>query len=326
MRLSESLAAIACVWLAAVMPAARADTVLEAAGPAGPLKGALVMPQASPGAVVLIIPGSGPTDRDGNSPAGLQASTYRLLAEGLGQRGVASLRIDKRGMFGSAAATPDPNAVTIADYAVDVRAWVDVLRRQTSARCVWLLGHSEGGLVALATAKEESHLCGLILVAAPGRPLAQVLREQLKTNPANAPILGQALTAIDALERGQRVDVAPLHPALQGLFNPAVQGFLISAFSYDPQRLLAAYDRPVLVVQGQRDLQVSVTDAQRLIQAHALARLALIPNANHVLKAVNSDDRGENLATYANPRLPLAPGVLEAIADFVLPGPKAQKE
>jgi alpha-beta hydrolase superfamily lysophospholipase len=292
------------------------ETVLDAAGPDGPLKGTLLSP-AKPTAAVLIVPGSGPTDRDGNSPLGVKASTYRLLAEGLAARGVATLRIDKRGLFASAAAAKDANAVTIADYVDDVRAWSGVLAGRTHAPCVWILGHSEGGLVALASANAVPNVCGLVLVATPGRRMGDVLRDQLKANPANAPILGQALPAIDALEQGHRVDTKDMHPALQGLFNPAVQGFLISAFSYDPARLVAGVGKPVLLVQGARDLQVGERDAQLLKQADPRAELVVLPDANHVLKAVASDDPRANVATYADPGLPLAPGVVDAISGFL---------
>src|SRR5262249_10810047 len=148
----------------------------------------MLAPENSKDAVVLIIPGSGPTDRDGNSPLGIRASPYKLLAEGLAAKGITSVRIDKRGIFGSASAVPDANAVTIAHFAADVHGWVEVIRGKTGASCVWLLGHSEGGLVALASRQSASEVCGLILVAAPGRPLGQVLREQLKSNPADAPL------------------------------------------------------------------------------------------------------------------------------------------
>lgn len=297
--------------------ASSSESFLDAPGPTGPLKGTLLAPVSKSVPVVLIIPGSGPTDRDGNSPAGIKASTYRLLAEGLVSRGVATLRIDKRGMFASAAATRDANAVTIADYVVDVRSWVAVLQKQTGAACVWVLGHSEGGLVAMVAAKEQPDVCGLVLVSTAGRPMGEVLRDQLKANPANGPILGQALPAIDALERGHRVDTGSMHPALQGLFNPEVQGFLISAFSYDPRRVLSGYSKPVLVLQGKRDIQVGEVDASLLKQADPQADFVLLPNVNHVLKSVTSDDLGANIATYGDPGLPLASGVVEAISDFL---------
>jgi pimeloyl-ACP methyl ester carboxylesterase len=153
-----------------------AGVPIEASGPKGPLAGTLLRTPGTQGPVALIIPGSGPTDRDGNNPLGVRAASYRLLAEGLFHQGVNTVRIDKRGMFGSAAAVVDPNAVTIADYVADTDAWVQAIRATTGAPCVWLIGHSEGGLVALATAKEVKNLCGLVLVSAAGRPMGDVLK------------------------------------------------------------------------------------------------------------------------------------------------------
>lgn len=317
--MKDILIAVAASCGAAAATAANtapAESAIEAPGPSGPLKGTLLTPAGAGGPVILIIPGSGPTDRDGNSPAGVLAAPYRLLAEGLAAHGVTSVRIDKRGMFGSSAATADANAVTIPDYVADVRAWTHVIRQRTKASCVWLLGHSEGGLIAMAAA-QNPEVCGLLLVAAPGRPMGEIIREQLKANPANAPVLSQALPAIDALEAGKRVDTANMNPALLPLFRPAVQGFLISAFAFDPAKLLAGYGKPVLILQGQRDLQVREADAQALKSADPKATLILLPDVNHVLKSVASDDVRANFATYGNSSLPLAPGVVESISDFL---------
>jgi pimeloyl-ACP methyl ester carboxylesterase len=297
--------------------AADAEQPVEAPGPLAPLRGSLLGAELKGAPVVLIVPGSGPTDRDGNGPLGLRASSYKLLAEGLAAQGIATVRIDKRGMFGSAAAVLDANAVSIEDYAADVRNWVLALRWLTAARCIWVLGHSEGGLVALAASRNEPDICGLVLVATAGRPLGQVMREQFAANPANAPILDAALGAITELEAGRRVDVHALHPALRALFKPEVQGYLISTMALDPARLIAGIDKPVLILQGERDLQVSVADARRLQQAAPTASLVLLPATNHVLKAVASADMAANFSTYGQAGLPLAPGVVDAIAAFV---------
>jgi uncharacterized protein len=314
--MKELIVAVAAICGVAAAGAAPVESAIEAPGPAGTLKGTLLTADGVRGPVVLIIPGSGPTDRDGNSPAGVLAASYRLLAEGLAAHGVTSVRIDKRGMFGSAAASADANAVTIPDYVADVRAWTRVISERTKASCVWLLGHSEGGLVAMAAAKNPD-VCGLLLVAAPGRPMGEIIREQLKANPANAPLLSQAFPALDALEAGKRVDTAGMHPALLRLFRPEVQGFLISAFSYDPRQLLAGYGKPVLILQGRRDLQVREADAQSLKLANPTATLVLLPDVNHVLKTVASDDMSANIATYGNSSLSLAPGVVQSISDFL---------
>ena len=299
------------------MPLTFSEIFLEAPGPTGPLKGTLLTPNSKPTSVALIIPGSGPTDRDGNNPLGVNASPYRLLAEGLASKGFATLRIDKRGMFASASAVDNPNAVTIADYVDDVRAWVKVLRREIQTPCIWIIGHSEGGLVALASAQDED-VCGVILVATPGRPMGEVLRGQFKANPANAFLLEEALPIIDALEHQRRVNTKNIHPVLQNLFNPEVQGFLIDAFSYNPSQLISTISKPVLVLQGQRDIQVEEMDARKLQTANPQASLVILPNMNHVMKEVTSDNIEENITSYAEPALSLAPGLIESIGSFLI--------
>jgi uncharacterized protein len=277
----------------------------------------LLAPVALSTAAVAASPADAGSDLCAGARSAQRGGTYRLLAEGLAERGIGSVRIDKRGMFASSAAVADANAVTIDDYVVDVGAWIGVIRKETGVSCVWLLGHSEGGLVVLAAAQKLPDICGLVLVSTAGRPLGEVLRTQLRANPANAPILAQAMAAIGSLEAGKRVDVAGMHPALMPLFAPQVQGFLINALSYDPAKLIAAVAKPVLIVQGRRDMQVGVADAERLKEAAPKAEVVLLPDANHVLKTVASDDPRANVAAYADPALPLAQGVVEAIATFV---------
>lgn len=323
MRFSTGLAALVLALplplplpLAIAAAAPPTSTEVTAPGPIGALHGTLLKPEAS-GPVVLIIPGSGPTDRDGNNPLGVKGQPYKLLAEALAARGIASVRIDKRGQFASKGAVADGNAVTIANYADDVRAWVATARATTGAPCVWLLGHSEGGLVVLATGDGEG-ICGHILVAAPGRPLGALVRDQLRANPGNAPILSQAEAAIDQLEKQQRVDVAPLHPALANLFAPPVQGYLIDLFSYQPAALAAALKAPLLIVQGTTDLQIGEADARALAAARPGATLVIVPGVNHVLKNIGpAGHRTANLASYGNPALPVDPRVVDAIVGFV---------
>lgn len=221
--------------LAAPPAAAGAPTPVEitAPGPQGPLAGTLLDPdRAAP--LVLIVPGSGPTDRDGNSPAGVAGGPYRQLAEALAVDGIASVRIDKRGMFGSKAAFADVYASTTQGYADDVHAWSAAIGRATGRRCIWVAGHSEGALVALVAAQSPAGLCGLILLSGGGRRLSDVMREQLKANPANAPILAASLDAITMLESGKRVPEATLPAPVRPLFGDRMQGYWIDLFSRDP--------------------------------------------------------------------------------------------
>ncbi|HVH78844.1 MAG TPA: alpha/beta fold hydrolase, partial [Stellaceae bacterium] len=252
--ISRLLLALTLFWGVPIVAAAEpVESEIEAPGPDGPLKGLMLSPDAQSAPVVLIIPGSGPTDRNGNSLHGLHTDTYKLLAEGLAERGIASVRIDKRGLYSSHAAIPNANNVTIADYASDVHTWAAAIRGKIGAKCIWLLGHSEGGLVAMVAAKDKRpDICGLILVATAGRKLGDVIKDQMRSNPANAPLIDEAFRDIDLLAAGQHVefDMEHTRPEITALFPPQVQGFLIEAMSYDPLQVLAQYKEPVLILQG----------------------------------------------------------------------------
>lgn len=319
--LTAAIAVLAGSPASAQQPAAGSEVELQAPGPNGALAGTMV--EAGAGApVVLIVPGSGPTDRNGDNPLGVAGGIYRQVAQGLAARGVASVRIDKRGLFGSHAAIPDPSDVTIADYAADVHNWIAVIRKRNAVPCVWVMGHSEGGLVALVAAQQPGDICGLLLVSSMGRSMGEVFRAQFRANPANAPILAAAMSTIDALEAGRTVDPATLPSPLDKIFYAKVQRYLINAYSYDPTLLAAAYKGPMLILQGKRDLQVALEDAMRLKNAHPAARLVTLDDVNHVLKPVTGDSRGANVATYADASLPIDPAVTDAIATMVLAQPR----
>jgi hypothetical protein len=301
---------------AALAQAAYAEELSLGEGPQA-LRGTLLQPARTPtGAPVLILPGSGPTDRDGNNPLGVRAAPYRLLAEALAAEGVATLRVDKRGIGASAGAPSEESDLRIDTYGDDARAWAARLRERSGARCVWLLGHSEGGLHALLAARDTQGVCGLILVSAPGRPVGVALREQLRAGLAGSPLLETALALTAEIEAGRQVPEASVPAPLMMLFRPSVQPFLISMLAVDPAALLRSFEGPVLVVHGSTDIQIALADAERLRDARHGVELALIEGMNHVLKTAPAD-RQANAATYADPNLPLAPGIAARIAAFV---------
>lgn len=300
--------------LAASLLAGPVSTDIALPAQPAPLHGTLLTPDA-PTAVAVILPGSGPTDRDGNSPMGVAASTYRLLAEGLAEQGVATVRIDKRGIAASAANGLDETRLRFDDYAADASAWAAEAAARAGKPCAWLIGHSEGALVALkAVEGGDDKICGLILLSGAGRPAGVVIREQLQAG-LPEPLKTQAFAVLAELEAGRTVADTP--PALAALFRPSVQPYLISWLPLDPAALLAAYDGPVFIGQGATDLQVGVADAQALAAADPRATLKLWDGVNHLLKTAPAD-RAANLATYADPALPLAPGVAEDVGAFIV--------
>jgi len=285
---------------------------LTLASEPAPLSGTLI--DAGPNTpAALIIAGSGPTDRNGNSPLGITASTYRLLAEGLADRGITTLRYDKRGIAASAPAAISEADLRFGKMAEDARAWAGLLREQSGQDCVWLIGHSEGALVAESVVAEDpTGICGLVLVSGAGRPAAVVLHEQLRAGTPE-PYLSQALAVIDELDANRAVDCPAL---LASLCRTSVQPYMMSWLDMDPVALARAQSLPTMVLQGTTDIQTSVADAQALAMARPDIELVLLDGVNHLLKSAPMD-RAANLATYSNPDLPLADGVVSTVADFI---------
>ncbi|OAG74382.1 hydrolase [Gluconobacter japonicus] len=317
-RFRHSLLLLGVMTFLSSTALAAKERSVEAPGPQGVLAGTFLDAGAKK-PVVLLIPGSGPTDRNGNSLTAIQPATLRLLAEGLAEHGISSVRIDKRGMFGSARAIPDANNVTIHDYVTDVQSWISLIQHQTDVSCVWVAGHSEGALVALASASAVKPLCGLILLSAQGRPPGEVLRSQLHAAPGAQVILPQIDGTLNDLEAGKTVDPQTLHPGLRTLFRPAVQHYLIDEMHYDPAKLAAAYQGPMLLVQGGRDAQISpVADFASLKAAAPKADALYLPDANHMLKDVQGTDKADFMKAYTDSTVPLDPKLVPHIAEFVL--------
>ncbi len=279
-----------------------------------PVHGTLLTPEDAR-AVAVILPGSGPTDRDGNSPLGITAGTYRLLAEGLAGEGVATLRFDKRGVGESASPEFSEPDLRFSHYVDDARAWAAEAAARTGQPCAWLIGHSEGALVALAAvADDHPGVCGLVLLSGAGRPARVVIEEQLGPQ-LPEPLRSQAFHALAELEAGRTVEDTP--PMLAALLRPSVQPYLISWLQLDPAALIAAWEGPVMIGQGTTDIQTTEADARALAAGQPNAKLVLWEGVNHVLKVAPAA-RTANLATYSDPSLPLAPGVVDDIVGFIL--------
>lgn len=280
----------------------------------GQLFGTLLLPKTTEKVpVVLLIAGSGPTDRNGNNPEGGNNDALKLLAQHLAQHGIASLRYDKRGIAASRAATPDERNLSVEKYVADAVAWSARLKADGRFSSLTLVGHSEGALIA-ALAAPQAGADALVSIAGIGRPVDQVLREQLQSHLPKA-LLPQALWTLDQLKAGQPVPHVP--DDLQVLFRPSVQPYLMSLLQQDPAKAFAALTVPALIVQGTHDMQVDQVDAQALQAARPDAELRLISGMNHVLRIV-ADQPKQQLASYNNPQLPLARELTDTLVDFVL--------
>ena len=279
----------------------------------GTLHGSLLLPRGdTPPPVVLIIAGSGPTDRDGNNPAGGRIDNLKRLALLLANEHIASVRYDKRGVAASQPAAPDERDLSVERYVADAVAWGQKLKADPRFGSLIVLGHSEGALIA-SLAAEQAGASAVITLAGSGRPVDQVLREQLaqRLKPDD---LARGNALIDRLQAGQTSLDVP--GPLREVFRPSVQPYLISLFRQNPAAAFARLKVPALIVQGRNDVQVEVEDAKRLQTAKPDAELVLVDGMNHMLR-ISPRDISEQRDSYNNPELPLASALGTRVVDFI---------
>lgn len=306
---------LGCVLVAGLVSHALATGIAESTVTLkhnGTLSGSLMLPTnrtAMP--VVLLISGSGPVDRDGNAP-GSATDCLKQLARQLAAAGIASVRYDKRGIGKSVGASLDESAMRFETYVEDAVAWVRQLRNDCRFQRVIVAGHSEGALIG-ALAASISGADGVVSIAGLGTPAHVALNEQLRDK--LPPALSDENDDILASLRSGRT-VACVSAALAAFYRPSVQPYLISWFAYDPAEAVKALAVPLLIVQGDRDIQVPASAAETLSRAANRHAVRIIPGMNHVLKSVASDLPAQR-ASYDNPRLPIARALSSAVAAFI---------
>lgn len=280
----------------------------------GSMTGRVLTPDGEgPFPVMLMLSGSGPTDKNGNSLIVTGKNNgLQMMAEELAQQGIATIRYDKRGVGDNIRLLGKEEDLRFDDYIEDASTWIGYAKSQDMFSSVGVIGHSEGSLIGMAAAGRQQ-AAPFISLAGAGRPADEILLEQLAAQlPEN--LLDEAKTIIGNLKKGQTV--AQVSPELTSVFRPSVQPYLISWMAYDPQVALAKLESPVLIVGGTTDLQVPVRDAELLHAASKEGELLIVDQMNHVLKNAPADP-AENMASYGDPDLPLADGLMAGIIEFM---------
>jgi len=286
----------------------------------GAISGTLQLPANSARPrVALLIAGSGPTDRDGNSPGPKgKNNSLKQLSRALADAGYASVRYDKRGIGASATAGPTESDLRFGTYVSDAVAWLKKLKADPRFAAPFVIGHSEGALIGMQAAY-SAEAAALVSIAGSADTASTLLRQQLQSN-LPKDLLLENERILSALERGELVRNVPA--ALTPLYRPSVQPYLISWFKVSPRARITELTIPVLIVQGTTDIQVSLDQAKALKAAKPNAVLAVIPGMNHVLKEVTAD-LAEQAASYGDPSLPLhsklAPTIISFLREYLDP-------
>jgi pimeloyl-ACP methyl ester carboxylesterase len=277
------------------------------------LYGSLTLPMTDkPCPVMLFIAGSGHTDRDGNQE-NMRTDAYKQLAEKLTQKGIATLRYDKRGV-GESVFTMYEENLRFDQFIDDAALWIAALKKDERFTKVIVAGHSEGSLIGIV-ASEHVKPNAFISIAGAGRSIDEVLKIQLKEAVPDSNYFIKCCKYLDTLKSGHML-VAP-DSALFSLFRPSIQPYMINWIQYNPCVEIKKLKMPVLILQGENDIQVATDNANLLAGANTKALMTFIPGMNHVLKLADKD-RFKNFSTYSDPNLPVVTELIDDIADFIL--------
>jgi pimeloyl-ACP methyl ester carboxylesterase len=280
------------------------------------LTGTLTLPKNRPrgGApAVVTITGSGPEDRDENSALIPAYRPFRELADTLGRRGIAVLRLDDRGVNGSDGGT---NSATSEDFANDIRAGVAYLRTRSEIdrRRIGLVGHSEGGIIAPMIAAADTSIRSIVLMAGMASTGREIVMEQNRyVIDSVAHLTGVQRDSVLA-RAGRAVDSAARVPGWQGFF-----------LNYDPKPTASRVRARVLILQGETDRQVPPAEAERLGAAFRggvapSVSVHMFPLTNHLFVEDSSGAFADATGRLRYPMLPslhVRKDVLGAIADWL---------
>ena len=273
------------------------------------IHGTLLESSDSNSILSIIISGSGPTDRQGNSTY-LKSDYLKMLAEGLFENGISSYRYDKRGVGNSIGNIKSGDEVKFSDFINDAISIINHFRETKKFKKIVVIGHSEGALIGMIASRLITD--SFISIAGAGEDYLTLIQRQLSNR---APFVKSMSDSIIKQLRDNKI-VDSVSPLMNNLFNPANQRFLIDASRYEPVEEISKLGIPVLIVQGTNDIQIEVNDAQMLDKAALKSRLEIIQGMNHVFRQA-SENYLLNMQTYGNPELPIDDSLIRVIVDFL---------
>ena len=263
--------------------------------------------------LVIIIAGSGPTDRDGNNPLGSNTDGLKMVARSLDSQNIASFRFDKRGVGKSILPGMKENELVFENYIKDAENIFSYLHDTLGYRDIYFLGHSEGSLIGMIAAS-HTKAKGFISVAGAGRPAEVIINEQIQKSNLSDSLKAEVRSIFDKLKNGKLQN--SYSPQLEFLFRKSVQPYLISWLQFSPEAEIKKVKCPILLLQGDCDIQVSIADAQNLRNANKKSQLVIIPQMTHTLKNAGAACKDQK-QTYSDNSLPVDKKLMGEIIGFV---------
>lgn len=272
------------------------------------IDGTLLIPNTETNTLAIIIAGSGPTDRDGNQNF-LKTNNLKKLAVSLTNNGIATFRYDKRIVKQIRKGNVDPN-IRFDDFVTDAVSVVNYFKKQNTYKKIYIIGHSQGSLIGMLASKEN--VDGFISLSGAGQTIDNVILEQIQKT---APMFTEDTKRVfSVLKEGKTTTDYPI--ALSSIFDIGIQPFIANWMSYNPQEELSKLTIPILILNGTKDLQVSINEAQLLKEASKSAEIKLIDKMNHVLHIIEGDEQ-ENAKSYNNHSGIVSEELINTIVKFI---------
>lgn len=275
------------------------------------IDGTLLTPEATVKLpLAIIIGGSGPTDRNGNQQM-MENNSSKLLAEGLYENGIATFRYDKRIVKQMKQRNIDEKNIRFDDFIDDAVAVVTYFKKANAFSKIYIIGHSQGSLVGMVAAQNNAD--GFVSIAGAGQSIDAVIIDQLTKQAPG--LTDNARTAFDELRTNGVT--SNYSPGLASIFRKDIQPFIRNWMLYDPKVEIVKLNIPVLIINGTKDLQVQISEAELLRDAKPDVTYNIIENMNHIFKEVKGNDL-ENSKSYNIYNLPVMPELIAVVSEFIL--------
>ncbi len=260
--------------------------------------------------LVIFVPGSGNVDRNGNQAMMNSNANYiKMLNDSLAQKEIAFYRFDKRSATASNIKFMMDD-MNFENFINDVNLIVDYFKNDERFSSITLIGHSQGSLVAMLA--DHTHVDKYVSLAGTSDSFDTIITRQIQTQN------GDSLATIvrsHFKELSETGTINKVDPNLVALFNKPTQPFLLSYMKYVPSEEIKKVNIPTLILNGTKDLQVLVADAERLHNEKPDSKLVIIGNMNHVLKSIYNDN--DNMKSYNSPDFPLSKRLLSVLEEFI---------
>ena len=274
------------------------------------VEGTLLAPRQETVPLAIIINGSGPIDRNGNEMM-TKNNSAKKLAEALAKKGIATFRYDKRTLKAQQL-NIDEKDMRFDDFIDDAKAVIKRFSELPNYSSLYIIGHSQGSLVGMIAAQEKAD--GFISIAGAGQTIDSLIVEQIGRQMPG--LEESARTAFNELRANGKVK--DYNQGLASLFKKSIQPFMFSWMKYDPQQEIKKLKMPVLIINGDNDLQVNTNEAEKLKAARPDAELIIIENMNHIYRIIDKNDDIANQKSYNEPQRPISNEMIEQISNFIL--------